>query len=101
MRPAAAPISPVRLIAQKLQETAGFTVIVDNRAGAAGMLGTEVVARAPADGYTLLYADVAHGINPAVYPRRSTIRSRASRRSPLSARRPRCWWPIRPFRPTR
>jgi tripartite-type tricarboxylate transporter receptor subunit TctC len=56
-----------RLIAQKLQETAGFTVIVDNRAGAAGMLGTEVVARAPADGYTLLYADVAHGINPAVY----------------------------------
>ena len=58
-----------RLIAQKLQETAGFTVIVDNRAGAAGMLGTEVVARAPADGYTLLYADVAHGINPAVYPK--------------------------------
>lgn len=43
-----------RLIAQKLQETAGFTVIVDNRAGAAGMLGTEVIARAPADGYTLL-----------------------------------------------
>jgi tripartite-type tricarboxylate transporter receptor subunit TctC len=33
------------------------------------MLGTEVVARAPADGYTLLYADVAHGINPAVYPK--------------------------------
>ena len=58
-----------RLVAQKLQETAGFTVIVDNRAGAAGMLGTEVVARAPADGYTLLYADVAHGINPAVYPK--------------------------------
>jgi len=58
-----------RLVAQKLQETAGFTVIVDNRAGAAGMLGTEVVARAPADGYTLLYADVTHGINPAVYPK--------------------------------
>jgi tripartite-type tricarboxylate transporter receptor subunit TctC len=56
-----------RLVAQKLQETAGYTLIVDNRAGAAGMLGTEIVARAPADGYTLLYADVAHGINPAVY----------------------------------
>ena len=56
-----------RLVAQKLQETAGFTILVDNRPGAAGMLGTEVVARAPADGYTLLYADVAHGINPAVY----------------------------------
>ncbi len=34
-----------RLVAQKLQETAGFTVIVDHRAGAASMLGTEVVAR--------------------------------------------------------
>lgn len=56
-----------RLVAQKLQETAGYTLIVDNRAGAAGMLGTEIVARAPADGYTLLYADVAHGINAAVY----------------------------------
>ena len=56
-----------RLVAQKLQETAGYSLIVDNRAGAAGMLGTEIVARAPADGHTLLYADVAHGINPAVY----------------------------------
>ena len=57
-----------RLVAQKLQESgAGYSFIVDNRPGAAGMIGTEVVARAPADGYTLLYADVAHGINPAVY----------------------------------
>ena len=56
-----------RLVAQKLQETAGFTIIVDNRPGAAGMIGTEVVARATPDGYTLLLADVAHGINPAVY----------------------------------
>ncbi len=57
-----------RLVAQKLQEMgAGYNLLVDNRPGAAGMLGTEIVARAPADGYTLLYADVAHGINPAVY----------------------------------
>jgi tripartite-type tricarboxylate transporter receptor subunit TctC len=56
-----------RLVAQKLQELGGYTLIVDNKPGAAGMLGTEIVARAPADGYTLLYADVAHGINPAVY----------------------------------
>ena len=57
-----------RLVAQKLQELGGgYQFIVDNRPGAAGMLGTEIVARAPADGYTLLYADVAHGINPAVY----------------------------------
>ena len=56
-----------RLVAQKLQEIAGFGFIVDNRPGAAGMLGTEIVARAAPDGYTLLLADVAHRINPAVY----------------------------------
>jgi tripartite-type tricarboxylate transporter receptor subunit TctC len=37
--------------------------------GAGGLVGTDYVARAAADGYTLLYADVAHGINPAVYPK--------------------------------
>src|ERR671912_1757187 len=56
-----------RLIAQKLQETAGFTVIVDNRAGAAGMLGPGVVARGTAARHTLPYTGVGHGINPAAY----------------------------------
>jgi tripartite-type tricarboxylate transporter receptor subunit TctC len=43
-----------RLVAQKLSDTLGRQVIVDNRPGAAGNLGHEIAARAPADGYTLL-----------------------------------------------
>lgn len=45
-----------RLVAQKLQEQLGQAFVIDNRAGAGGSIGSEVVARAPADGYTLLAA---------------------------------------------
>src|SRR3954467_998767 len=43
-----------RLIGQKLSEAWGQQVIIDNRPGAAGTVGAELVARAPADGYTLI-----------------------------------------------
>jgi tripartite-type tricarboxylate transporter receptor subunit TctC len=58
-----------RLLAPKLQEKLGQNVIVENRPGAGGNLGTEVVAKSPADGYTLLLA--ASGpivIAPSLYP---------------------------------
>jgi len=58
-----------RLIAQKLSETAGITVIVNNKAGASGLIGTDAVAKSAADGYTLLLADAAHATNAAVYPK--------------------------------
>ncbi len=45
-----------RVIAQKLTEILGYQVIADNRAGAGGMIGTEIVAKATPDGYTLLAA---------------------------------------------
>ena len=45
-----------RLIGQKLSETLGKPVVADNRPGAGGVIGTELAARAPADGYTLLAA---------------------------------------------
>ena len=45
-----------RAVGQKLSEAWGRSVIVDNRAGASGMIGAEAVAKAPADGYTLLMA---------------------------------------------
>jgi tripartite-type tricarboxylate transporter receptor subunit TctC len=58
----------VRLIAQKLTGRWGQSVIVDNRAGANGVVGTEVVARAPPDGYTLLMGSVGtHAINAGLY----------------------------------
>ena len=56
-----------RILAARLTETLGANVIVENRPGATGIIGTEYVARAPADGYTLILADAPHAINPFVY----------------------------------
>ena len=42
-------------------------VVVDNRAGANGIIGSEIVARAPADGYTLLFVSSPHSVNPGLY----------------------------------
>jgi len=57
-----------RGLAQKLSEALGQSVIVENRPGADGMIGSEVVARAAADGYTLLFNSSSHGINPSIHP---------------------------------
>ena len=56
-----------RVIAERLQAQTGQTFVVENRAGAGGNLGAEAVARAPADGYTLLIATTAHAINMSVF----------------------------------
>ena len=56
-----------RLIAAKLSERLGKQVVVDNRGGAGGVIGTEMAAKADPDGYTLLIASAAYAINPALY----------------------------------
>ena len=56
-----------RPIAQKLSEALGQPVVVENRAGAGGTLGAAVAAKAPADGYTLFTATVAHTMAPGLY----------------------------------
>lgn len=56
-----------RAYAQRLAERVGQQIVVDNRPGAAGIIGTEIVARAVPDGYTLLIAPTGHGINPSLY----------------------------------
>lgn len=59
-----------RTLAQKLHERLGKPVVVENRPGAGGNIGGEVVARSPADGHTLLLCTVStHGINPTLYPK--------------------------------
>jgi len=69
-----APIPPggstevlARDVAQKLTERFGQPVVVENRPGGAGSIGSAVVASAPADGYTLLLVNSSHSINPHVY----------------------------------
>ncbi|MDM0119703.1 tripartite tricarboxylate transporter substrate binding protein [Variovorax arabinosiphilus] len=56
-----------RLVAQKLSDAMGQQFIVDNRPGAGGNPGAELVARSPADGYTLVVATTAHAINPSLF----------------------------------
>ena len=56
-----------RIYAGGLAEVFGQQVIVENRAGAAGNIGAEVGARAPADGYTLLLVNIAHAVNVSLY----------------------------------
>ena len=56
-----------RLMGQWLSERLGQQFIIENRAGASGNIGTEAVAKAPADGYTLLQIVIPHAINAALY----------------------------------
>jgi tripartite-type tricarboxylate transporter receptor subunit TctC len=55
-----------RLAAQKLTEGTGQQFIVDNRPGAAGIIGADLVAKSPPDGYTLLVAPATHAVNPSL-----------------------------------
>jgi tripartite-type tricarboxylate transporter receptor subunit TctC len=55
-----------RLVTQKLSESLGQQVVTDNRPGATGNIGTEIVARANPDGYTLLQVATSHATNPAL-----------------------------------
>ncbi len=56
-----------RMIGTQLSEQLGKQVIVDNRAGAGGVVGTEIVSKAPPDGYTLGVISLAHAVNPWLY----------------------------------
>jgi len=56
-----------RMAAQRLTETLGQQVVVDNRGGAGGLIATEIAARTNPDGYTLLFTSIPHVINPHLY----------------------------------
>ena len=56
-----------RIVFQKISENLGQQFVVDNRGGATGTIGAEIVARAPADGYTLMVNSMTHLGNPYIY----------------------------------
>ena len=58
-----------RILAQKLTDSWGQQVIVENRAGASGTIGGDAVAKAPPDGYTVLLTSSAHVITPSILPK--------------------------------
>ncbi len=84
-QPAAYPVKPIRfivpfpagsgtdiiarLVAIKLSDSLKQQVVIDNRPGASTIIGTEIVARAPPDGYTIIIASNNHAINPALFAR--------------------------------
>ena len=66
--PGGASDALARIVGQKLSEKWGQPVVVENRAGAGGNIGMDVVAKAPGDGHTLLMSYVgSHAINPSIY----------------------------------
>ena len=76
-----------RMFATHLSERLGKQFVVENRTGAGGVAGSELVANAPKDGHTLLVVSVANTINPALYQLPY---------DPLNAFAPiACWFPAR------
>src|SRR6185295_2609539 len=56
-----------RIIAQQITEPLGQQVVVENRAGASGIIGVELAVKAPPDGYTLLMTQTSLAINPSMF----------------------------------
>src|SRR5438034_619776 len=69
--PAGATDILARIMAERISGPLGQPIVVENRPGAAGNVGTEMVARAPADGYTILQATAAQAISETLYTKRS------------------------------
>ena len=69
--PGGAVDGPMRLIAQEMSKRLGQGVVIENRPGAGATIGSEAVAKAAADGYTLLLASQTNAISAALYPKLS------------------------------
>jgi hypothetical protein len=67
-----------RIMQEPLSQALGQQIIIDNRGGAGGSIGTDIAAKSPSDGYTVLFTLSSHTINPAIYPKLLLILRRIS-----------------------
>ena len=58
-----------RIVQPRLQAVLGQSIVIENRGGAGGSLGTDIAAKAAPDGYTVLFTLSSHTINPAIFPK--------------------------------
>ncbi len=58
-----------RIVQGKFQQVLGQTIIIENRGGGGGSIGTDVAAKSPPDGYSVLFTLSSHSINPAIFPK--------------------------------
>ena len=58
-----------RIVNEKLSQELGASIVIDNKGGAGGSVGTEIASKAPPDGYTILLTLSSHTINPKLYPK--------------------------------
>ena len=58
-----------RIVQQRLQAALGQSIVIENKGGAGGSLGTDIVAKSAPDGYTVLFTLSSHTINPAIFPK--------------------------------
>ncbi len=73
-----------RLLAKKFFESMGQTFVVDNRAGAAGLIGAELAVKSPPDGYTILFTTASLSVNVSLYKKSLTF-------DPVKDLDPVCW----------
>ena len=94
LAPAGASDITARLIGQWLSERLGQQFVIDNRPGGGGNIGTEVVVRSPAGGYTLLLVGSLNAVNATFYFETSstTISSAISRQSLALSAHHLSWW---------
>jgi tripartite-type tricarboxylate transporter receptor subunit TctC len=58
-----------RALGPKMAESMGQPVVIENRPGAGGVIGSDVVAKAPPDGYTMMIVSIGQAVNPSLYPK--------------------------------
>lgn len=87
-----------RALAQRLSKEMGQNVVVDNRVGASGVIGTDLTAKAAPDGYTIMIATPTFTVNPALIAKLPYNTPRTSALSPWLRHRRTCWPSIPPSR---